>query len=104
MRGEDSLHRTPAFRPGALAAANRLSPGSYDASGKLTSTGTGCSGDVLIAAGIEPGGETPPLQGNENEYLYGASGDELGWFYPSGVWVAKDISASGRAKEVASGE
>jgi hypothetical protein len=65
---------------------------------------SGCSGDVLIAAGIEPGGETPPLQGNKNDYLYGVSGGLLGWFYPSGVWVAKDISASGRAKEVASGE
>jgi RHS repeat-associated protein len=32
----------------------------------------------------------------KNEYLYGAGGDELGWFYPSGVWVAKWINVAGR--------
>jgi RHS repeat-associated protein len=108
MRGEDSLQRTTALWPGALPATNRVPACSRDASGEPTSTR--CSGDacrrakrtVLIAAGIEPGGETPPLQsqvsalgslGGVTQNAGGLYSDQL--YYPWGQFWTYQVLKHG---------
>jgi hypothetical protein len=85
----------------------------YDASGDLTSDGTctytwdaegriaavsGCATYSMTYNALGQRAELAPGSGNKNEYLYGAGGEELGWFYSSGVWIAKDINAGGRGR------
>jgi YD repeat-containing protein len=58
----------------------------WDAEGRLISVDNG-STYMMTYNALGQRAELAPASGNKNEYLYGASGDELGWFYPSGVCV-----------------